>query len=81
MNNIFTKRLAMLVILTLVSSVFAQGRSIVVSPKSIIVNPAPSFEVDVFVNKDDSSKPFTMTHDGRPRRIAFQHYSSSGKEE
>ncbi|MEM6429045.1 MAG: DUF4384 domain-containing protein, partial [Deinococcota bacterium] len=56
MNNIFAKRLAMLVVLALVSSVFAQGRSIVVSPKSIIVNPAPSFEVDVFVNKDASGE-------------------------
>lgn len=52
----------MLVILTLVSSVFAQGRSIVVSPKSIIVNPAPSFEVDVFVNKDSSGDEIGRAH-------------------
>ncbi len=60
MNTIFTKRLAMLVLLTLVASVFssalAQSRSIVVSPRSIIVNPAPSFEVDVSVNKDPSGQ-------------------------
>ncbi|UCH25543.1 MAG: PEGA domain-containing protein [Trueperaceae bacterium] len=41
-------------IILLVSLAFAQAQQIVISPRSIVVNPLPSFEVDVFVDKDPS---------------------------
>ena len=43
------------------SSVFAQGEiqeSIIISPQSIIVNPLPNFEVDVWVDRDPTGHEY-----------------------
>lgn len=71
MKAIF-KHVWMLSLFALVSLAAGQSRSIVVSPRSIIVNPNPSFDVDVFVDKDPSGEGTPSYNPGEAITITVQ---------
>jgi hypothetical protein len=66
------KHVWMLSLLALASLAVGQSRSIVVSPRSIIVNPNPSFDVDVYVNKDPSGEGTPSYNPGESISITVQ---------
>lgn len=66
------KYLFMLSLLALISFAAGQSRSIVVSPRSIIVNPSPSFDVEVSVDKDSSGNNIPSYDPGDPISITVR---------
>ena len=68
----FMKSLLSIPLLSLLALSFAQEDGAVISPQSIIVNPAPSFEVETFVDKDDSGRSVPSYDVGESIRIGVR---------
>ena len=60
--------LSMVAVAALASAAFAQ-EDVVISPQSIVVNPSPSFDVEVFVDKDSSGESAPVYNIGESVRI------------
>jgi hypothetical protein len=67
MRNIPTKIASLLVFLAFLGLVSAQ--TIVLSPRGIVVNPLPEFEVEVFLDRDPSGEASPDYQLGEPVRI------------
>ena len=68
----FMKSLLSIPLLSLLAFGFAQDDGAVFSPQSIIVNPDPSFEVETFVDKDDSGRDVPSYEVGEDIRIGVR---------
>ena len=69
MQSIFNKIASLLLLLALLGLTAAQ--TIVLSPRGIVVNPLPEFEVEVFLDKDPSGEASPGYQLGEPVRIGI----------
>ncbi|UCH27448.1 MAG: PEGA domain-containing protein [Trueperaceae bacterium] len=67
MRNISTTIVSLFLCLSLLG--FVNAQTIVLSPKGIVVNPLPEFEVEVFLDKDPSGEASPSYQLGEPVRI------------